>query len=154
MTTSSPYRPALAALFACLALTVAVIVVPYATTGLMAEHIRSGYPSYPPESITTAVTTYLILLTVFGAFTASGWLVTIRFVRQGKRRARALAVTLAALSTTVGLAALLVRDTSGDVGLPPLLGWTAMAPALAGLVAAALLLAAPARPIDGRDRRT
>jgi hypothetical protein len=34
---------------------------------------------------------------------------------------------------------LLVKDTSGDTGLPPLLGWTGMAPCLAGLLALALL---------------
>ena len=34
---------------------------------------------------------------------------------------------------------LLIRDTSGDTGLPPLLGWAGMLPSLAGLVAVALL---------------
>jgi hypothetical protein len=30
---------------------------------------------------------------------------------------------------------LLVRDTSGDTGLPPLLGWSGLIPCLAGAVA-------------------
>ena len=34
---------------------------------------------------------------------------------------------------------LVVKDTSGDTGLPPLLGWAGMLPSLAGLVAVALL---------------
>lgn len=43
------------------------------------------------------------------------------------------------LGTGVALFDLLVKDTSGDTGLPPLLGWTGMLPSLAGLLAVTLL---------------
>jgi hypothetical protein len=42
---------------------------------------------------------------------------------------------LLALATGIALFDLLVRDTSGDTGLPPLLGWVGLLPCLAGLLA-------------------
>ena len=43
------------------------------------------------------------------------------------------------LGTAAALTALLVKDTSGDTGLPPLLGWIGTLPCLAGLVALTML---------------
>jgi hypothetical protein len=42
---------------------------------------------------------------------------------------------LLALATGIALFDLLVRDTSGDTGLPPLLGCVGLLPCLAGLLA-------------------
>jgi hypothetical protein len=64
-------------------------------------------------------------------------------VRTGKRWARGAATTICAAATMVALADLLVRDTSGDTGLPPLVGWVGALPCLAGLVAVALLWRRP-----------
>ncbi|MGB0098131.1 MAG: hypothetical protein WBP81_37040 [Solirubrobacteraceae bacterium] len=43
------------------------------------------------------------------------------------------------LGTGIALLDLLVKDTSGDTGLPPLLGWIGLLPCLAGFLAVALL---------------
>ncbi len=43
------------------------------------------------------------------------------------------------LGTGVSLTDLLVKDRSGDTGLPPLLGWVGILPCLPGLAAATLL---------------
>ena len=45
----------------------------------------------------------------------------------------------------VGLSALLVRDTSGDTGLPAVLGGLQLLPAVAGLAAVVLLWRTAAR---------
>ena len=59
---------------------------------------------------------------------------------------RAIAITKGtALGTAVALVDLLIKDTSGDTGLPPLLGWAGMLPCLAGLLAVTLLWS-PAGP--------
>jgi plastocyanin len=44
-----------------------------------------------------------------------------------------------ALGTGIALTGLLIKDTSGDTGLPPLLGWVGILPYLAGLLAVTLL---------------
>jgi hypothetical protein len=44
-----------------------------------------------------------------------------------------------ALGTSIALTDLLIKDTSGDTGLPPLLGWAGLLPCVAGLLAVTLL---------------
>jgi hypothetical protein len=59
---------------------------------------------------------------------------------QGRERLGSVAATAVfALGTSVALTALLVKDTSGDTGLAPLLGWVGMLPCLAGLGAVTML---------------
>jgi hypothetical protein len=139
---TSHHRPsAVATLYAGLALTVGVVIlafVDHATGNVLADHIRHGYPTYSQSRIDTAVTTYLVILSALGALGAAGWLGTIRAVRAGKRWAGAVATALFAVGAAVSLFALLVRDTSGDTGLPALLGWAGMLPSLVGLVAVVL----------------
>jgi hypothetical protein len=43
------------------------------------------------------------------------------------------------VGTTIALLDLLIKDTSGDTGLSPLLGWSGMLPCAAGLVAVIVL---------------
>ena len=74
-----------------------------------------------------------------GALGIICWLGTIRALKAGKRWARGVATVMFALGTGIALIDLLVRDTSGDTGLPPLLGWAGMLPCLAGLLAVMLL---------------
>jgi hypothetical protein len=40
-----------------------------------------------------------------------------------------------AFGPVVALTALLIKDTSGDTGLPPVLGWIGLAPCVAGAAA-------------------
>ncbi|WP_218019110.1 hypothetical protein [Nocardia salmonicida] len=141
---------ALAAMYTGLGLSVITTIVPYATRQLLAEHIRDGYPSYTQTQVDSAVGTYLVVLTTIGALGTIAWLWSIWTVRAGKRWARPIATALAALGATVGLTELLTRDTSGDTGLPPLLGWVLMTPPLVGLLAVVLLWRQP--PPDRRGR--
>ncbi|MFJ5901026.1 hypothetical protein ACIQFZ_37805 [Streptomyces sp. NPDC093064] len=142
MTKTRRERLVIGAMFTGLGLTVIATIVPYvdrATTHLLADHIRAGYPTYAPTRIDSAVTTYLVLLSVIGALGVLAWLWTIWAVRAGKRWARPAATVMFVLGASVGLTMLLAKDTSGDTGLPPTLGWVGMAPCLAGLLAVALL---------------
>jgi hypothetical protein len=132
----------IATMAAGVALTVVAMIVPYidhATANVLADHIRDGYPTYGQARIDTAVTTYLVYLGVIGALGVICWLWTIRTVKAGKRWARGAATAMFVLGTGIALFDLLVKDTSGDTGLPPLLGWIGMLPCLAGLLAVALL---------------
>jgi hypothetical protein len=143
-TTTTTYheRPAIGAMYAGLGLTVVALIVLYvdhATANVLADHIRAGYPAYAQPRIDSAVTTYLVYLSVVGALGIICWLGTIRALKAGKRWARGAATAMFALGTGIALIDLLVRDTSGDTGLPPLLGWAGMLPCLAGLLAVMLL---------------
>ena len=142
MTTTHHERSAIGAMYAGLGLTVAAAIVAYvdhATANVLAGHIRAGYPVYTRARIDSAVTTYLVYLSVVGALGIICWLATIRAVKAGKRRARGAATAMFALGTGIALTDLLIKDTSGDTGLPPLLGWAGMLPCLAGLLAVTLL---------------
>jgi hypothetical protein len=135
-------QSAIVAMYAGLALTVVMLIVPYidhATANVLADHIRAGYPTYSHARIDTAVTTYLVYVSIIGALGVISWLWTIRTVNAGKRWARGAATAMFALGTGIALFDLLVKDTSGDTGLPPLLGWIGMLPSLAGLLAVTLL---------------
>ncbi|MEV0405121.1 hypothetical protein [Actinoallomurus sp. NPDC050550] len=149
MTKTPGERSAIAAMYTGLGLTALVTIVPYvdrATTHLLADHIRAGYPAYGQARVDSAVTAYLVLLSVIGGFGVIAWLWTTWAVRAGKRWARPAAMVMFVLGTSVGLTGLLTKDTSGDTGLPPALGWAGMAPCLAGLLAVALLWRRP-RPV-------
>ena len=74
--------------------------------------------------------TWLIYLSALVALGIVGWFLAIRAVRAGRRWARGLATSMFALGAGIAVFNLLVRDTSGDTGLPPLLGWVGMLPAL------------------------
>jgi hypothetical protein len=143
MTRTRDQKPAVVAIYAGLALTVVATIVPY-TTRLLADHVRAGYPAYTQARIDSAVSTYQVLLSVVGALGIVAWLGTAWAVRAGKRWARAATAVLFVLGTSIGLAGLLVTDTSGDTGLSPALAWTGLAPCLAALLAVTLLRRRPA----------
>ncbi|GAA3509566.1 hypothetical protein [Georgenia daeguensis] len=137
-----PERAALGAMYVGLALTVVAAITPYidrATGNLLATHLRAGYPSYTQDRVDSAVTTWLVYLSVLGALGLITWLVTIWAVRTDRRWARPVTTLVLALGLGVGLFNLLVTDTSGDTGLPLLLGSVGMLPSLAGLLAVTLL---------------
>ena len=142
MTTAHRERSALGAMYAGLVLAVVALIVPYvdhATANMLAGHLRDGYPTYAPARIDAAVTTYLVYLSVIGTLGILCWVGTIWAVTAEKRWARWIATAAFALGTGIALIDLLVTDTSGDTGLPPLLGWVGMLPCLAGLFAVTLL---------------
>lgn len=142
LATTHRQRSAIGAMYAGLGLTVVAVIVTYvdhATANVLADHIRAGYPTYTQTRIDSAVTTYLVYLSVVGGLGLICWLWAIWSVKAGKRWARGAATAMFALGTGIALIDLLIRDTSGDTGLPPLLGWVGMLPCLAGLLAVMLL---------------
>jgi hypothetical protein len=142
MTTTRQHQPALRAMYAGLVLTVGATIAPYldrATSNVLADHIRSGYPAFPQARIDSAVTAWLGVLTVVGVLGIASWVWTIRALTTGKRWARWAATAMFAVGTCVALAGLLVKDTSGDTGLAPLLGCIGMLPSLAGGAAVTML---------------
>ncbi|MEU5642189.1 hypothetical protein [Streptomyces milbemycinicus] len=86
---------------------------------------------------------YLVVLSAIGAFGVIAWLGTAWAVKEGNRWARPAATLMFVLGTSVGQTGLLTKDTSGETGLPPALGWAAIAPCLAGLLAVASLWRRP-----------
>jgi len=142
MTPAYHERSAIGAMYAGLGLTVAAMIITYvdhATANMLAGHIRDGYPAYTQARIDSAVTTYLVYLSIIGALGIICWVGTIWAIKAGKRWARGVATAVSALGTGIALIDLLVKDTSGQTGLPPLLGWAGVLPCLAGLVAITLL---------------
>lgn len=144
MTATGRRRTVLAVMWAGLVLTVAAAVYPDLDTQLLADHIRSGYPTYAQPRIDSAVGTYLLLLSVVGGLGVLGWLGTALAVTAGKRWARPAVTGMLVVGAAIGLVGLLTRDTSGATGLPPTLGWIGMIPSLAGVVAVVLLWRRPA----------
>lgn len=135
-------RTTLATIGAGAVLTVVAAVFPFvdqATTTVLGNHIRAGYPTYGSEEINAAVTAYLVILSLVGVLGLLGWLGTVWAVRAGKGWTRWLATGLFVAAACAALAALTVQDTSGDVGLAPLLGWLQVLPCIPGLAAVVLL---------------
>ncbi|MEV5987722.1 hypothetical protein AB0L85_22365 [Streptomyces sp. NPDC052051] len=146
MTKTPRERWATGAMCTGLGLTVLATTVPYvdrSATHLMARHIRAAYPAYTPTRVDSAVTTYLVLSSVIGVLGVLTWLGVIWAVRADMRWARPAATAAFVLGAGVGLAGLLTKDTSGETGLPPTLGWVGMAPCLAGLLVVVLLWRRP-----------
>jgi hypothetical protein len=142
MATTHHERSAIGTMYAGLGLTIVAMIVPYvdhATVNGLAGHIRAGYPTYTQARIDLAVTTYLVYLSVVGALGIICWLWSIWTVLAGKAWARGAATAMFALGTSIALTDLLIKDTSGDTGLPPLLGWAGLLPCVAGLLAVTLL---------------
>lgn len=136
LTTPHRHRATLNAMYAGLVLTVIATIAPYvdrATSNVLTRHIRDGYPTYTQARINSAATAWLVILSVVGALGVVSWIWTIWVVKTGKQWAAWAATTMFTLGTSIALTALLVKDTSGDTGLPPLLGWIGMMPCLAGL---------------------
>lgn len=146
MTNRTAHRGIVAALYAGLVLTLLTIVVPYvdrSSTHLMADHIKAGYPSYSPDEVDSAVTTYLVVASLVGVLGILAWLASLWAVMAAKRWARPVATTLFLLGTSIALTGLLTKDTSGDTGLPLALGAVGALPCLAGAVAVVLLWRRP-----------
>jgi hypothetical protein len=139
-----------------LLLTLAATVAPCldrAGGHVLADHVRHGYPSYSQDRVDAAVTAWVVVLTLVGALGTVGWVIAIRAVRARAPWARGAATALLVAGATLALAALLIRDTSGEVGLAPLFGGIGLLPSAAGAVAVALLRWAPVHD-DHRGARS
>lgn len=139
---TSGNRAVLAAIWGGLALTIVATVYPLAdpaTTDVLADHIRATYPAYDAGEVDAAVTAYLAILSTVGVLGILGWLGTMWAVRGRKGWARWAASGVWLAAVCFALAALTVKDTSGDVGLAPPLAWLQVLPCVLGLVAVALL---------------
>jgi hypothetical protein len=129
-------------MYAGVVLTLVATVAPFvdrATSAVLADHIRDGYPSYTHAQVDAAVTMWLVILSVVGALGITSWAAMIWAVRAGRSWAPWAAGAMFVLGTAVALSALLAEDTSGDTGLAPLLGWIGVLPCVAGAVAVAML---------------
>jgi hypothetical protein len=129
-----------------LALTVIVTAVPFfgSPVGeLIFRHVEAGYPSYSVSAATTATMIYLVGLTVVGLIGMACWIVSLAATRAGKRWAPEIATVALVLAVSVGLFDLMVRDTSGDTGLPSLIGWLGLLPCLPGAFAVVVLWMEP-----------
>lgn len=135
MITSDRARSAVRAMVAGAVLTAAATVAPFFARPTLADHIRAGYPQYTQGHIDSAVTAYLMILAGVGVLGLEGWFATIWAVRRGLSWARWVAGAMFAAGLSVALTGLLVKDTSGDVGLAPLWGWIGIAPCVAGAIA-------------------
>ena len=143
---TSRRRGALAALWVGMALTVAVTVYSFfdaTATNVLADHISASYPAYTADEIDAAVWAYLAILTVIGALGVMGWAGTLLLARRGRSGAGWLASGLLVIGFLAAISGLSITDTSGDVGLAPLLGWLQLLPCVAGLAAVVLLWRRP-----------
>ncbi|MGI5158508.1 hypothetical protein [Microbispora sp. CA-102843] len=134
-------RTALPMMYIGAGLTAIAALFPFvdrATTTVLADHIKASYPAYEPGAIDTAVTAYLVILSTVGVLGLLGWVGTIWAARAGKRWTSWLAIGLLSIALCIAIAALTVQDTSGDVGLAPLLGWLLILPCVPGLATVAL----------------
>lgn len=136
------HRLPLATMWGGLVLTVIATGYPFvdrATTHVLADHIRAGYPSYAQSEIDRAVTAYLVILSIVGGLGILSWIGTMWATHAGKRWARWAAAGVFVVALCVALAGVTVKDTSGDVGLAPSLGWLQFLPCVLGLATVALL---------------
>jgi hypothetical protein len=121
------------------ALVTAYAWVDSATTATLAAHVAASYPALGAAEVDAAASAYLAILTSVGVLGAVAWVVVARAARRGRAWAPWAGTAALLLGLGVALAGLTVRDTSGDVGLAPALGWAQLVPCAVGLVAVAAL---------------
>ncbi len=93
----------IAAMYACLAMTVVAIILAYvdlAASNTLTDHIRAGYPTYTQTRIDTAATTYLVYLSIIGVLGVVGW---PRFSRRSRSSMGVAAPAVGAPGGTPGV---------------------------------------------------
>lgn len=130
---------AVLAMYLGVAATIIATVIPYVDRETLVDHIRAGYPTYGQARIDKAATTYVVYLSVVGVLGLAGWFWSIRAAKADKGWAAGAAIAMFLVGTSIALTDLLIRDTSGDTGLPALLGWVGLLPSLPGALAITLL---------------
>lgn len=127
--------PALTGIGIGLVLTSTVAVLPAlggAPFDALVAHVQAGYPAYSLQDAENAAGLYVAILASVGAVGALAWLGTLWAVLARQGWARWLALGLLAASLLLALVGLTTLDTSGDVGLAPVIGWLQLVPCLAG----------------------
>ncbi|MBZ2198497.1 hypothetical protein [Occultella gossypii] len=109
------------------------------TTHVLADHLRATYPAFGEQEVQAGVTTYVSILLGLTGLGTVGWLATIWAARSGKGWTVWFATALLVAAVGVAAVGLTTLDTSGEVGLAPLMGWLLMLPTVPGLVAVVLL---------------
>ncbi|WP_154794787.1 hypothetical protein [Occultella kanbiaonis] len=135
-------RAALPALWIGLLLTAAVGVYALldgSTTHVLADHLRATYPAFDDQDVQAGVAAYVTILLGVTGLGVVGWVATIWAARSGKRWTVWPAATLLVAAVGVATVGLTTLDTSGEVGLAPLMGWLLVLPCLPGLVAVVML---------------
>ncbi|MCH5585815.1 hypothetical protein MK805_12770 [Shimazuella sp. AN120528] len=146
ITNTQSKKSAIFAMYAGLVLTVITMIILYvdhATINVLANHIKTSYPSYSQSRIDSAVMLYLIYLSIIGVMGIISWLNVIWGAKKDKPWTRWAATGMFILGTIIALFNLLVKDTSGDTGLPPLLGLIGLLPCIAGLLVVILIWRTP-----------
>lgn len=147
-------RATVAAMWIGLACTVIATIAPFLgqdTSNGLAGHVRAGYPFYSSARVDTAVDTYLAYLTGVNAMGVMAWLAIMWAVNKEMRRTFRTALTIFVTAAAIGLFDLLIKDTSGDTGLPPVIGWIELLPCAPGLI---VLLLVRGRPDERMSERT
>lgn len=121
------------------ALTLILAVLPLTPyfRGLQGDHVREGYPSLRLEDVDAAVTAYVVILGVTGGLGLIGWCVAIWAARKRAGATRWVMALFLTAGAVLTVAALSIRDTSGDIGVAPLFGWLLVVPCLVGVAALA-----------------
>jgi len=121
-----------------LATTIVATMIPFLGNpagSAIAEHVRDGYPAYSAQAVASAVDAYLIGLGVIGALGAVAWIVALALTRSHRTAARWVATAAFLVGTALAVFDLVVRDTSGDTGLPLSVGLVGLLPSVVGMIA-------------------
>lgn len=106
-----------------------------ATTDLVGDHVRTAYPQWSADTVSTergAIVGWLVVGSLLGL---AGWWMSIRAVRRGSRRLRPIAVTWLALGAVWACMNVSIGGASYDVIVPRLFGVLTILPVVAGAVA-------------------
>ncbi|GAA3976882.1 hypothetical protein FOF52_02995 [Thermobifida alba] len=117
-----------------LVLTLALGLWPFMTPDLLADHIQHGYPDYTDAEVGAAVNTWQVALATVAGLGVIGWIWTLVTLRQPHRWAPFSATALLAVALIVAVVLITTPDTSGEVGLVPVMGWAWLAPCVVGIV--------------------
>jgi hypothetical protein len=129
-------------MYSGLALTLVAAIVPLvdrATSNILADHVRAGYPEYSEARVDSTTTAYLVYLGTAGMLGVGAWLWTIRTSKKHARRALIVATTMFLVGSTVALTNLFIEEETGDRALPTLFGVVGVLPTVPGLIAIVLL---------------
>jgi hypothetical protein len=107
--------------------------------GPIGDHISAGYPHAGAQEISEGVRFYTTCLVALGVLGLVGWGTALWAARRSRPLARLLSTGLLVLGAAISVAALLIRDTSGETALAPGIGAMGLAPCAAGLIAVVLL---------------
>jgi len=89
---------------------------------------------------------YLAYLSTLGGLGVLAWLGTIWMITRHRRLARVLTTAAFVIATGIALFNLMITDTSGETGLPTMIGMAGLVPSVAGLAVVIMLWLRRRRP--------